>query len=497
MPAVDREPKALITLANITVRVRDRHILPQTHWEIKSDQNWAVLGPNGSGKSSLARVLCGDLPYVAGRIIRHSARAAAARIGYVSFESQARLLARENDRDEARAFAGRWHAYATVRQRIAPRHAHDGQTGGRIESLADQMGIRHLLERGVGCLSNGEMRQVLIAKALIPNPGLLILDEPFDGLDRSSQSQLRQTVRELIDQGVGIILITHRMHEIMPAISHILCLKDCRVLCQGPRHAILNSQRAKTLYDRPMPIQCDNSEAFQPNIRKQPATDPPIIQMKRVSVAYNGVKVLQDLDWTVKRGQNWAVTGPNGSGKTTLLHLITGDHLQAYANEIYLFGKRRGSGETIWDLKKHIGVVSSELQIRYRKSLSGYDVVLSGFFDSVGLYRRADDMQKRQASVIIQELGITGLASQPFDQLSYGQRRMILLARAMVKTPQLLILDEPCQGLDRANRRMILERIDHISANPATQFLYVTHYEDEMPRRITHRLRLQKRGPSA
>ncbi len=492
MPSTNANP--LITLDNITVRIRDRHILANTCWKIHADQNWAVLGPNGSGKSSLARVLCGDLDYVQGRLIRHTPDVAAEKIGYVSFEFQERLLAREQNRDAARDFSGRWDTYITARDIIQNQiHTQSGvDAGSNVKRIADLMGISPLLDRGIRFLSNGEMCKVILARALVKKPGLLILDEPFEGLDAVSKKRLQQIIQTLIQDGARIILITHRLDEIPPAISHVICLKDLRVFCQGERRAILTSQRINALHGPPQNPP-GAGYAMLRNNRQPPAQAATIIRMKQVTVAYNGVKVLDRFDWTVKQGQNWAVTGPNGSGKTTLLSLIAGDHLQAYANDIYLFGQKRGGGETIWALKSKIGVVSPELQTRYRRNIRGYDVVLSGFFDSVGLFRRANAKQHQDASAMIKFLDIEKMASSPFNQLSYGQKRMILLARAMVKAPQLLILDEPCQGLDLANRRIILDQIDQIGTLTDTQFLYVTHYEDEMPASVNHHLRIK--GP--
>ena len=194
----------------------------------------------------------------------------------------------------------------------------------------------------------------------------------------------------------------------------------------------------------------------------------------------------------MKFGEHWAIAGPNGAGKTTLLSLISGDNPQAYANEIYLFGKRRGTGESIWDIKQKIGLISSEFQIRYRKALKALDVVLSGFFDSVGLYRRCTAAQRRIAMQWIEFLQLADRSDKLFNQLSYGEQRLILLARAMVKLPLVLILDEPCQGLDRTNRQMVLSLIDAIATTQKTHILFVTHYPNEIPDCITHILRFEK-----
>jgi molybdate transport system ATP-binding protein len=215
-----------------------------------------------------------------------------------------------------------------------------------------------------------------------------------------------------------------------------------------------------------------------------------LIEMRRVNVRYGSEVILADVDWTVRRGENWAVLGPNGAGKTTLLGMIAGDHPQAYANEIYLFGRRRGSGESIWEVKAPIGMISPEFQIRYRKGITALEVVLSGFHDAVGLYRRCSPMERETERDWLRHMGIADRADRPFPHLSHGEQRLVLLARAMVKSPALLILDEPCQGLDRENRRRFLSLIEGVGRHTATHLLYVTHHPDEVPDCITHVLRL-------
>ncbi len=204
--------------------------------------------------------------------------------------------------------------------------------------------------------------------------------------------------------------------------------------------------------------------------------------------------VLDRLNWTFRDSEHWAVLGPNGSGKSTLVKLITGDHPQAYANHIRLFGRARGSGESIWDIKQRIGLISSELQIRYRKGITVIAVIRSGFFDSIGLYRRCSAQQEKMADRWLSIISLDAKRTHPFDQLSYGERRLVLLARAMVKTPELLVMDEPCQGLDPENRSQILAIVEQICGLAATNLLYITHRPEEIPRAITHVLRLVSQG---
>ena len=212
--------------------------------------------------------------------------------------------------------------------------------------------------------------------------------------------------------------------------------------------------------------------------------------MQAIHVAYGGKPIISNLDWTVNWGENWAVLGPNGSGKTTLLNLITGDNLQGYANRIDLFGKPKGSGESVWEIKQRIGLVSADLQLHYRKSITAREVVQSGFFDSVGLFRFCTPQQRETADCWIQRLQIENLGDMIFDRLSNGERRMVLVARALVKHPDLLILDEPCQGLDINNRQRVLSLVDTVGRSKTTGLILVTHYEEEIVPSITHTLRL-------
>jgi molybdate transport system ATP-binding protein len=270
-----------------------------------------------------------------------------------------------------------------------------------------------------------------------------------------------------------------------------MAIRDGRVVFQGTRPEFSRTEQFKRLFDRGDPPRLTLPTSGNPPQTPSPAVTDILIDMKNITVHYSGTVVLEHLNWSMKAGQNWVILGPNGSGKTTLLNLISGDNLQAYANNIRLFGKLRGSGESIWEIKERIGMISSEFQIRYRKNMSALDVVLSGYFDSVGLYRSASARQRQAAEQWLMDLGIDGMSDRIFNRLSYGEQRMVLIARAMVKIPQILILDEPYQGLDRTNRQRILAAIDVIGQHPRTNLIYVTHYPDELPACSTHMLEFE------
>ena len=491
MKQKNNSEETFIRLEEVTIRVREKFILSDTNWEIKKDQNWAILGPNGSGKSSLVGALIGDVPVVKGKVTRNYPKKAQGEIGYVSLELHQRLIAQEENRDEARFFSGRMDTFAKARQTILSAGHHEDVEATNFDRVVKHLEIDYLLDRGIRFLSTGEMQKVLIARALMKSPKLLILDEPFEGLDDKSKGRLGNTITGLMDEGMQIILVTHRFEEILRPITHVLCLKDCKVFFQGARDEVLKPENMDRLYNRKGPVGISLPRHEDGEEAPQEGRLEVFVDMRNTTIRYGDIPVLENLNWAMKRGENWAIVGPNGAGKTTLLSLIIGDNPQAYANEIYLFGKRKGSGESIWDIKKRIGVVSSELQIHYRKRMKACDVVLSGFFDSIGLYRKCTTEQLAAAEQWMKLLGIA-YASEWYDQLSYGQKRMVLLARSMVKSPTLLILDEPCQGLDRSNRQVILDLVDHIGRETKTHVLYVTHHQNEIPSCITHVLNLER-----
>ncbi|MBT8363482.1 MAG: ATP-binding cassette domain-containing protein [Deltaproteobacteria bacterium] len=482
----------IIDFENVTLRVRDTFLLPGTNWQISKGQHWAILGPNGAGKTSLVKALSGEVSVVKGKIYFSQARTEENRTGYVSFEQHQRLIAREEGINESRFFSGHIDSVTRVYEILIESCANPGSSAIGVEEVAAKLQIEHLLERGIQALSTGEMRKIQIARILINSPQILILDEPFDGLDRHSRNEMARIIDDLMDATRTVILVTHRQKEILSKISHVLALRDGEVIFQGPKEDVLTPSLLERLYPfTPNPVLTLPARA---NRRKTVtgAIAEILVSMKNVTVKYEDTTVLDKISWALKAGENWVILGPNGCGKTTLLNVVTADSPQAYANEIYLFGKRRGSGESIWDIKQQIGLISPEFQIRYRKPITAFEVVLSGFFDSVGLYRQSTSEQREIAEQWLEMLGSADKSDRIFSQLSYGEQRMILLVRAMVKMPRILILDEPCQGLDPINRRRILDAIDIIGRHSETNLVYVTHYPQEIPDCMTHMLRFEK-----
>ena len=206
-----------------------------------------------------------------------------------------------------------------------------------------------------------------------------------------------------------------------------------------------------------------------------------VVLMKNVSVRLGDTAIVENMDWEVHRGEKWALTGPNGSGKSTLLSLVCGDNPQAYRNDISIFGRRRGTGESIWDIKKRIGYLSPDMHTYYLEDISCLDVAASGFFDSIGLSGHCSDEQYRMAEAWMRCFRAENLMSRSFMKISYGEQRLVLLVRAFVKNPELLILDEPLHGLDTGKKSLALKVIGEFCSDPRKTMIYVSHYKDEIP----------------
>lgn len=476
----------LITMHAVTLRNGRTQLLPGTNWQICRGEHWVILGPNGSGKSTLARAVRGDVAHVRGTITRHVPEAAPECIGYLSFELQEALFQRAERLAESLSFSGRSGPALTVAQLLGSEAAKPS-----ARSLLAALKAGALLQQGIRSLSNGEIRKVLILRVLLKAPRILILDEPFAGLDRAGRKALARLMGASMARGVQVILVTGRREEVPPEMTHALVIGQGRVLQAGRRETVWASMPAS-----PIPGDTRAAPAGLPPSapRRTVAKDAaPLVAMDDVRVAYGHRVVLERLNWRVDPGEHWAVVGPNGSGKSTLLGLITGENLQVYANQVRLFGRKRGQGDRREEIRRRIGLVSPELQLRYRRAVSVKEAVLSGFFDSIGLYRRVDEGQQRLAAHWLACTGLQGLADAPFLSLSYGQRRLVLLARAMVKSPELLLLDEPCQGLDPANRSLVLALMEEIGRRSAATMIYVTHHEEEILPCIRRVLRLAKR----
>jgi len=451
--------------------------LRQLSWRWLPGEQWACLGPNGAGKTTLAGLLCGQLRHGSGRIEK-SPPLQTGGCSYVCFEQQQALCDRDNRLDDSEFRSDARDPGTTVAQALGTRLEGDSTAQAWVERL----GIGHILSRGLRFISTGEMRKTLLLRAILQDPALLILDSPLDGLDLASQTVMKEVMESLLQRDTRLLLLTRRLQDLPTGVTHLLVLDRGEVVAAAPRQEVLQMDRVQALMNPPplrfsaLPTPAARDYTLSP--------DTPLLALHGVSVSYGDTAVLQDVDWTFQPGQHCHLAGPNGCGKTTLLNLITGDNHKAYGQDVSLFGRRRGSGESVWEIKQKFGVVNTQLHLNHARGMRVVDVVVSGFFDSVGLY---DDWGGKQLEIAREWLSALGLAAQaaaPFDTLSFGLQRMVLLARAMVKSPAILVLDEPCLGLDAHHTRTILDAVDHIADHSDTQVIFVSHSAGELPRCI-------------
>ncbi|MHC0023024.1 molybdate ABC transporter ATP-binding protein ModF [Enterobacter vonholyi] len=464
-----------------TFRLSDTRTLTIADLTIRAGESWAFVGTNGSGKSALARALAGEL-----NLLKGEYQSDFTRLTRLSFEQLQKLVSDEWQRNNTDLLSPGEDDTGRTTAEIIQDEVKDP---ARCQRLAEQFGITPLLNRRFKYLSTGETRKTLLCQALMSQPELLILDEPFDGLDVQSRAQLASLLASLNQQGYTLVLVLNRFDEIPEFIQHAGVLADCNLTETGEKTALLKQALIAQLAHSEQLDGITLPEPDAPSARH--ALDPhqPRIVLRDGVVSYDDRPILNRLSWTVNPGEHWQIVGPNGAGKSTLLSLITGDHPQGYSNDLTLFGRRRGSGETIWDIKKHIGYVSSSLHLDYRVSTTVRNVILSGYFDSIGIYQAVSDKQHKLAQQWLDILGMDNrVADAPFHSLSWGQQRLALIVRALVKHPTLLILDEPLQGLDPLNRQLIRRFVDVLISEGETQLLFVSHHAEDAPACITHRL---------
>ena len=358
------------------------------------------------------------------------------------------------------------------------------------KTLYDLFDIETMLDKHIILLSSGELRKFQLTKTLLSNPRVLIMDNPFIGLDAKTRDQLHALLCELIRMTcLQIILVLSKTDDIPSLITHVIpvenrmcgdkiTLKAYLAGCKPVPEHVLSKEKEERILALPY------GDGFY-------HTDH-VVDLNKVSIRYGERTILKELDWSVKCGEKWALSGDNGSGKSTLLSLVCADNPQSYACDITLFGRKRGSGESIWEIKKHIGYVSPEMHRAYLKNLPAIDIVASGLHDSVGLYKRPRPEQMETCEWWMDIFGIADLKERSFLQLSSGEQRLVLLARAFVKDPELLILDEPLHGLDLINRRLVKDIIETFCRRRDKTMIMVTHYKDELPMCITGSLHLKR-----
>ncbi len=476
----------IISLTNAVVRIQGRTLLSGITWQLRQGEHWALIGGNGTGKSTLLRLIRGELwpdPGSPGKrlynfdgAVQESPIGIKKRIGLVSAELHDAYHHNQLNMSGLEVvytgfFDSAWlHQEPTEEQKTA--------AAKLLRTMKlDNLGSKDFLE-----MSQGEARKILIARALVARPAVLALDEPCNGLDFSSRRKLLHMVEEIAAAGTPVLYATHRIEELIPSITNVLIMDHGKIIEQGEKDRVLAGERVHYTSGP------DMTELPPPSGRRSRRGNF-LIKIRHAEVCIKQKKILHDISWVMHKAEHWAIVGRNGAGKSTLLKLICGDVYPALGGEVQRFGGTDNAG--IWDLRKRIGIVSPELQRDYAYDVKGFDAVVSGFFSSVGLYCAATSGQRDAARHWIDFFQLQHLSEKFLSEMSYGEQRKILIARAMANSPDILIVDEPCSGLDRAGRAGFHSLIEQVSRS-GTALIMATHHLDEIISLITHIMVVEK-----
>ena len=484
----------LLKLTDVSLRFANNTVIDQLSLAVVKGDNWAITGSSGSGKSVLLQLIAGNMSASAGSI------------KFNFTDSKGDTVA---DFHPFIAFAGGKHHFKNLtntnnlyyQQRYNSSDSTDAPTVEEylkavktnnnspvywtLDKILDALNLRHLQNEQVIKLSNGETRRLMIAAALFKNPKLLLLDNPLAGLDKTTREYFNTLLNEISASGITIIMVSSAQ-EIPDAITRVAVLDGGRIAnClsrQKFQTELVNTRRASSIDTAALKVLVETAGPPLPFQK--------IVEMKEVCIRYGDKTILNHINWCINPGDHWALLGPNGAGKSTLLSLINGDNPQAYANNIILFDKQRGTGESIWDIKKKIGFVSPELYQYFPTDISCLQIIESGFYDTLGLFRQSSPAKAALALSWMTALKIEKYARALLKNIPASAQRLCLLARALIKNPPLLIFDEPCQGLDDHQQLHFKTVVDTICSISNVTLIYVTHYQHEIPDNVEKVLRL-------
>lgn len=471
----------VVHIAHFNLKYHQKPVLQDLSWVINRNDNWLLCGSSGTGKTSLAKAIAGLIPVPNGEISIHfnPESALPALVHYVANWYQFKdLEGASNFYYQQRYNSSVTVTTATVIAELEIYGKQHGLQFEEIDAILNALGFSALKNSPLIQLSSGEHKKLQLVKALWLKPQLLILDQPYNGLDTLSRKNLNVLLEKIAAAGTQLILISNETE--LPAV-----INRFAEIREGALKEVSFEERALDLVEeisKPVP-------SFLNNVAVSSTADH-VIKMIDVNISYSGKQVLKNINWEVNPGEKWLLQGYNGSGKSTLLSLIAGDHPQAYSNNFYLFGNKRGTGESIWEIKERIGLISPELHWYFDASATVWQSIASGFYDSSGLFCSPGATKNAQVDELIQYFGLGEYKNRLMNELPLGKQRLTLLARTIIKNPEILILDEPCQGLDQQQTQHFNKLVDELCKN-GTTLIYVGHFESQLPSCLEKRILLE------
>ncbi|ERJ58559.1 ATP-binding cassette domain-containing protein [Sphingobacterium paucimobilis] len=469
-----------VHINKLTIQYNHKKVLDNLSWSINKGENYLLGGESGSGKTTLAQAIVGD------EIMEQTIK--------ISYTQHSLLPAKA-------IYISNWYQFTNLegdrnfyyQQRY---NKHQGQDTLTVQAELEHYGQKENLDlkdieqriKDFGFestratqlieLSSGEHKKLQLIKGLWAKPQLLIIDEPYTGLDKQSRITLNNWLDDLVQEGVQLILISNdqQLPRAINRFAHIV---------NGQLEQVDNRNQLTRNAPREKMRLPDFLLASPPTPYKV------VAKLQNIYIRYGDKEVLKDVSWEVKVGEKWLLQGPNGSGKSTLLSLINGDHPQSYGLDIYLFDQKRGTGESIWDIKEKIGIISPEMHWYFDQTATVWHTIASGFYDSIGWFVDVKFEEKKKIEELLAFFGLTEFKDHLLQSLPLGKQRLALLARTIVKNPPLLVLDEPCQGLDAEQTKYFNDVVDELAQHGKT-LIYVGHYESLLPSCIEHRIVLEK-----
>ncbi|MCL6259125.1 ATP-binding cassette domain-containing protein [Aquiflexum sp. TKW24L] len=489
----------LISIQNATVRQLDKVVFEGLDFVWESGQQWAILGKSGVMLTAFIDTILGKTMVTSGKVERPFSK---------QYQEQKTKAGEVNSFRDLIATVSQQYTFRNksnlqnfyYQQRFNSMESEEAMTVEEylkslevkvsgpwdLPRVINFMDLKHLKDKSLIKLSNGETRRLSFATALIKNPKILLMDQPLTGLDNEIRADFGRMLAVIIASGIHVLMSTHQ-DEIPESITHVAILSDKKIAHYSIAENVTESYPTKQIENA-----IDHKQVTKLLIQKSENPCQKILEFKNVSVKYGENLILDKINWTILPNEKWALKGENGAGKSTLLSLILGENPQAYANEIWLFDRKRGSGESIWDIKKQIGFVAPELSRFFPSNQTCIKVILSGLFDTMGLFKKVSPEQEKLGMDWLALFHLETVANQLLRQQSLENQRFLLLARALIKNPDLLILDEAAQGMDDLQRIKFRATVDLVSGLIPVSMIYVSHYEEDIPKCVDRIFRLKK-----
>lgn len=430
-----------------------------------------LCGKNGSGKSTFAQIISKGRNYRTNKIT--DCRNGQVKTRIIEFNDIHSLPGVSVEYYQQR--------YEETMNEDTPTIAHcigEKIKNPEFKKLCSLFNLQNIEDKKINHLSSGELRKLLIINSLIDVPDLLILDNPYIGLDKQSRQILNEAIFQLKNSETSVMLILQNEKDAPEFTDNFLYADNLKISENRPDRSIKSSKKF----------------GFKPDDK---LSNEIICELKNCEIKYNGKTIITNFNWKIERGERWSLSGPNGSGKSTILSLINADNPKGYCNNLYLFGKKRGSGESIWDIKKRIGYISPEMLLHFHGSGTVEELIANGLNDTVGLYIKPSEAQKQIALKWINHFNLNHLKNRIFNTLSSGEKQLVLIARSFIKEPELLILDEPMHALDEDNIRLVEKTLEEFLGNKKNSaFIMVTHRPENLPDAINKKLELNSSHPT-